>query len=52
MGGEGLAKDPVCGMNVDPNDADYESVYKDETYYFCSKHCKTQFDEDPEKYLK
>jgi YHS domain-containing protein len=44
--------DPVCGMPVDPAKATAKSVYKGETYYFCSQADKEKFDKDPETYLK
>ena len=46
------AIDPVCGMSVDPEQAEYRSFQKGETYYFCSAGCKETFDRDPAKYLK
>ena len=46
------AIDPVCGMSVDPERAEYLLVQKGETYYFCSAGCKETFDRDPAKYLK
>ncbi len=45
-------KDPVCGMEVDPERAAARSEYEGETYYFCSAHCKASFDREPEKYAK
>ena len=45
-----MAKDPVCGMNVDEKTAKYKSDYMDKTYYFCNQSCKTTFDENPAKY--
>jgi Cu+-exporting ATPase len=42
--------DPVCGMHVDPEHAEYRSFQKGETYYFCSAGCKATFDKDPGKY--
>ena len=45
-----MAKDPVCGMDVDSKSAAGKSEYKGETYYFCSPGCKASFDKDPEKY--
>jgi YHS domain-containing protein/uncharacterized membrane protein YraQ (UPF0718 family) len=45
------AIDPVCGMSVDPDRAEYRSLQKGETYYFCSAHCKETFDKDPGKYI-
>jgi YHS domain-containing protein len=46
-----MAKDPVCGMDVDPQTAAGKSEYKGQTYYFCSPGCKQDFDKDPEKYV-
>lgn len=42
--------DPVCGMEVDARVA-VTAELEDETYYFCSAHCKEQFMEDPEKHM-
>jgi len=47
-----MAKDPICGMNVDEKTAKFKSDYKGKTYYFCSKMCKTTFDKNPAKYAK
>lgn len=46
-----MAKDPVCGMDVDPASAAGSSEYKGKTYYFCAPGCKKTFDEEPERYL-
>jgi YHS domain-containing protein len=46
-----MARDPVCGMDVDEKKAAATSSYKGATYYFCAKGCKAAFDRDPEKYL-
>jgi YHS domain-containing protein len=46
-----MAKDPVCGMEVDEKTAAGKSEYKGQTYYFCSTGCKKSFDQDPEKYI-
>ena len=43
--------DPVCGMNVDPANADYRSVHAGQTYYFCSRGCKDRFDKDPHRFI-
>lgn len=50
-GGGKMAKDPVCGMEVDEKEAAAKSEYKGKTYYFCAPGCKKAFDENPEKYL-
>jgi putative intracellular protease/amidase/YHS domain-containing protein len=40
---------PVCGMDVDPATAP-KSVYKGETYYFCTVGDKEIFDASPDKF--
>ncbi len=47
-----MAKDPVCGMQVDEQKAAAKSEYKGRTYYFCHKVCKEKFDKEPAKYAK
>ena len=46
-----MAKDLVCGMEVDEKKAAATSVYKGKTYYFCAGGCKKAFDANPEKYV-
>lgn len=43
--------DPVCHMDLDPEDAAGKSVYKERAYYFCATSCKERFDADPEGFL-
>ncbi|MDL1871081.1 heavy metal translocating P-type ATPase [Deltaproteobacteria bacterium PRO3] len=47
-----LAKDPVCGMDVDPEAPAGREAFRGQSYFFCSKHCQESFRKDPEKYLK
>lgn len=46
-----MAKDPVCGMEVDEKKAAATSVYHGKTYYFCAAACKATFLGAPEKYV-
>ena len=46
-----MAKDPICGMEVNPERASGSSLYAEKTYYFCNPNCKKKFDEDPEAVL-
>jgi xanthine dehydrogenase accessory factor len=39
-----VAKDPICGMTVDIENAKYTSVVNNETIYFCCLRCKETFD--------
>ncbi len=44
--------DPVCHMDIDPASAAGTSEHEGETYYFCGRGCKMDFDEDPAAILK
>ncbi len=44
-----MPKDPVCGMQVDEEDA-IVGTKGGKTQYFCSEECKEKFEEDPEQY--
>ena len=45
------ARDPVCGMMVDPATSKHRLAHRGETFYFCSAGCHTKFEADPAKYL-
>src|SRR5690606_17179920 len=47
----GMAKDPVCGMDVNPATAKHMREHEGETYYFCNPRCAEKFEADPERYL-
>lgn len=42
--------DPVCGAIVEKDLAAGRSDHQGETYYFCSQHCKMEFDDNPYAY--
>ena len=48
----GRAKDPVCGMTVDPATARFRHVHDGRTYYFCSESCLRRFRENPGAFLQ
>lgn len=41
-----MAKDPVCGMEVDEKDAGVIVHLHSETFYFCSERCKEEFEKE------
>ena len=45
------AKDPVCGMAVDPDTAKHRAEHDGRPFFFCSAGCRTRFLADPGKYL-
>ncbi|MBK3405230.1 heavy metal translocating P-type ATPase [Methylorubrum populi] len=48
---EASAKDPVCGMFVDPAGTPHHVQHDHETYHFCSAGCRSKFVADPGRYL-
>jgi Cu+-exporting ATPase len=47
-------KDPVCGMDVTPEVAEAQGLtshHDGKAWYFCSRGCKLDFDDDPAKFL-
>ena len=47
-----MARDPVCGMTVDPAKAAAQGEHNGQTYFFCCKGCAQKFSANPEKYLR
>jgi Cu+-exporting ATPase len=45
------ARDPVCGMLVDPRTTPYRQQYARRLYFFCSTGCQSKFLDNPTKYL-
>src|SRR3546814_1570768 len=51
VSGGSQARDPVCGMSVDPAKTPHHADHAGMTYHFCSAGCRTKFVSDPERYL-
>ena len=49
--GTAVAKDPVCGMTVDPEKTAHHAAHEGHNYHFCSAGCRTKFMATPAKYL-
>jgi YHS domain-containing protein len=47
-----MAKDPVCGMEVDESESDLKIDYNGKTYYFCNIACKQSFEKNPKDYIE
>ena len=46
-----MVTDPVCGMQIESDDAAGTTEYKGKTYYFCSQSCFDAFKADPASYV-
>jgi P-type Cu+ transporter len=49
--GAGAAKDPVCGMTIDPQKTPHAAAHSGIDHYFCSSGCRAKFEADPTRYL-
>jgi P-type Cu+ transporter len=47
----GIVRDPVCGMTVDPEAGKPSLRYEGHTYHFCSDGCRRKFEAAPQTYL-
>jgi xanthine dehydrogenase accessory factor len=45
------AVDPVCGMTVQIEGAEYQIERKGQIFYFCCEGCKAAFEQNPDQYL-
>jgi YHS domain-containing protein len=46
-----MARDPVCGMEIDKEKAEGEVEYEGQTYFFCASGCRKKFAQDPKRYV-
>jgi len=47
-----MAKDYVCGMDVDETKAAASYGFEGKTYYFCTSACKDRFANSPGAFIK
>lgn len=47
---EGVTRDPVCGMAVNPQSGKHVAEHDGHTYHFCSESCRERFVADPDAY--
>ncbi len=50
--GQDFDIDPVCGMEVDPQNPPFQILVQKKTYYYCSQACKYLFEREPGKFIK
>ena len=48
---DGVTRDPVCGMTVDPNAGKPTATHDGRTFHFCSAGCHKKFTGAPDQYL-
>jgi P-type Cu+ transporter len=50
-GGDGVIRDPVCGMTVDADAGKPDFDHAGHRYHFCSSSCRDRFAAEPERYI-
>jgi YHS domain-containing protein len=50
--GEAMNIDPVCGMIIDDNNREFQTMYAGRKFFFCSEECRKEFEERPEEYVE
>ena len=51
-GTQEIARDPVCGMTVNPATAEHSHDHGERTYYFCGAPCREKFAAAPHDYME
>lgn len=46
-----MARDPVCGMDVNPETAKHSFEFEGLPYHFCAPGCRRAFEADPRSFL-
>jgi len=46
-----MARDPVCGMQVNEKEPARSVHYQGTIYYFCTAACKAAFEKNPARYI-
>jgi Cu+-exporting ATPase len=47
-----FVRDPVCGMEINPQNAAATTAYQGETFYLCRVKCQEQFNQNPQRFAK
>jgi YHS domain-containing protein len=45
-------KDPVCGQRINRNKAHIVIEYEGQTFLLCCPLCQSEFEKDPQKYVR
>lgn len=48
---QAIERDPVCGMNVEPEESAHSVSLEGHTYHFCSTSCQERFEANPAHYI-
>ena len=46
-----MNRDPVCGMELEPDEEAASADHEGRTYVFCSDECRRRFEQEPARYV-
>ncbi len=46
-----MVKDPVCGMEFNSSQAEAQTTYEGQAYFFCSEECRQTFEQNPKEFI-
>jgi YHS domain-containing protein len=44
--------DPVCGIEVDEMNPEFQAQFAGKKYVFCSDECRKEFEQQPNEYIE
>ena len=44
--------DPVCGIEVDEKNSEFQAQFAGKKYFFCSDECRKEFEQQPNEYIE
>lgn len=44
--------DPVCGIEVDEKNPEFQAQFAGKKYFFCSDECRKEFEQQPNEYIE
>jgi YHS domain-containing protein len=47
-----MTTDPVCGVRIDEQESEFQTMFAGRKYFFCSEDCRKEFENEPEEYLE
>ncbi|HET6181892.1 MAG TPA: YHS domain-containing protein [Candidatus Sulfotelmatobacter sp.] len=47
-----MAMDPVCGIEVDERNPEFQTQFAGKKYFFCSEDCRKEFESEPQEYVE
>ena len=47
-----MAMDPVCGIEVDERNLEFQTQFAGKKYFFCSEDCRKEFESEPQEYVE